>query len=45
MDDYDEIWNCNGLKYDINEIFKTFFDSLVLMGIKLYKGKKVLVRG
>jgi hypothetical protein len=40
MEDYDGIWNCNGLKYDIYEIFKTLFDSLVLMGIKLYKEKK-----
>jgi hypothetical protein len=35
MDDYDEIYNYNGLKYGIYEIFKTFFYSLILMGIKL----------
>jgi hypothetical protein len=35
MDDYDEIYSYNGLKYGIYEIFKMFFDSLILTGIKL----------
>jgi hypothetical protein len=38
MDDYDEIWNCNGLKYNPFEKFTTF-DSLFYTGSK-YKIKK-----
>jgi hypothetical protein len=34
MDDYDGIYNCNGLKYNPFEIFDTF-DSLFFMGIKI----------
>jgi len=38
MDDYDGIYNCNGLKYDIYEIFDTLW-FINLMGIK-HKEKK-----
>ncbi len=35
MDDYDEIWNCNGLKYSPSEFFLPTFDSLFFMRIKI----------
>jgi len=34
MDDYDGIYNCNGLKYRPSKNFDNF-DSLVFMGIKI----------
>jgi hypothetical protein len=40
MDEIDGIWSCNGLKYGIYKIFDTF-DSLILMGIKIYDKKRL----
>jgi hypothetical protein len=34
MDDYDETYNCNGLKYNPFENLTTF-DSLFFMGIEI----------
>ncbi len=34
MNDYEGIYNCNGLKYGTYEIFD-IFDSLLLMRIKI----------
>jgi hypothetical protein len=34
MDDYDGIYNCNGLNYNLSEIFDNFW-LIILIGIKI----------
>ncbi len=43
MDDYDEILNCNGLKYGSYEIFDTFW-FITFYGDQNIRGKRTVIR-